>query len=309
MTSTQPGLNWIGLHIDNRVIAELARESSLYWVYVGQDLTAESSDLIKVAKQSIDDRFTADQFSELALVEREHRWQALDLAPARVLVRQAAKALSREDPRLLRLRAVVLDAGLPYVRMEKPQGTNWTVLDRPDRKTVISLLQVLKDLESTFGRNWHGNLRPDSLWVSESGIRIEDSTGWFDTLNAEAVAVTTPAYYPYLRNDDCLAVGIILYEALMRLHPFTDSALDPRYYSCYSFSDDLLRAADDFTGIYGKWFAQFQPGRRNEVRISREFESVLLRAIGLELDAQGRLSLSSPYASFDEMLEVFTEHM
>lgn len=308
----QPSLSWIGLHVDESLIADIIAEQPLTWTYLAQNAASGAGEWIKVAKPAIDEQPRLDIFAEGVWVRDGGRWAAaIDGFPAFDLVRgQGAWALMHEDPAVISVKSVVVDASLPYLRTAKPAGESFRQLvqERSVQAAHIDLLlSTLANLEKRFGRDWHGNLNASGIWFDASDCDI-GLGGYFGYRSgSRQAAVTTPAYYPFLEPDDCLAVGLLCCEALLEVHPMHVPTSDPRYIQLFALSDDLQSALQELTSSSGPWFANFRPGKFRSSQASAALEDWLMKSIRLCRNADGKLETDVGFQNFTEMLTAFRE--
>jgi serine/threonine protein kinase len=173
---------------------------------------------------------------------------------------------------------------------------------RVDPKTLLDLASVLARLQQQNPGFVHGDLKPENVLITEGGIKLVD-LGYFGPIKdwdgkQMNVAITTPAYYPFLQPNDLLAFGLILWESATGVNPLSQK-------------DEIV--SDDLSPDLAEWIERVASTGARSMRglksidvqtlkmIPDRLRNVLLRAINLGVDDQEKLVRSDGYKSFVEL--------
>lgn len=307
-------ITWIGLRVGDFLIKDLLGEGAFSWVYRGSHVNDGSPAAFKVAKP-------ADVISAQPVVQKTPTQavgfftggvQGVHPDAVQLLSLQASKINAANDSRLARVEQLVQEDGFGYYRMELIEGK--TLRQKMQEGPVP--LSVLMDTAQAMDRlsrqsmfQFHGDLKPENIMVSDGGITIIDP-GHFGELECEEghyfnAAITTPAYYPFMEPDDLFAFGLILWEAATGSHPLIgkedDVSLDPEV-----VTPDLAEWIRSYEQV-GLYFlrpvcllrhpSEFRPD------LDPEAKELLLRSLGLRIDPEGRLDRGPRFQSFAELAD------
>ncbi len=178
----------------------------------------------------------------------------------------------------------------------------------------LELLSIVVAIENSESFNYHGDLKPENIICTENGIKLIDP-GYFGPLNTlygrePRVPVTTAIYYPLLKPDDVLALGILLWECVLSLHPFMHGSIDDENYDDRLISKELLGevAKKERVGqhIYSAILALELPSKLR-ADMTEEMEHFFLKALRLKLNEEGRLAPDRGFSSAAEFRDRFAE--
>jgi serine/threonine protein kinase len=204
----------------------------------------------------------------------------------------------------------------PFIALEHLDGKNM----RESINARESMLPVIAQLCATFERltkianfTHHGDLKPENV-ILAGGQAILIDPGYFGELplvdgGVEAFCrVTTPAYYPSMRPDDLLALGIMLWEVILGEQPFRNN-LSFRAASAANAGEHLTRYVRQNESL-GTYFISplADVPRPTEIipSMSEDKETILLKGLGLELLADGRLELADGFTNFAEFRQAIS---
>jgi hypothetical protein len=177
---------------------------------------------------------------------------------------------------------------------------------------IASTLDELTADSSSF---YHGNLKPDNIVFTASGVYFRELGGFGplqcgDKMEAE-VRITTPQYYPWLNVDDIGALGISLWDALIDHHPFDDSR--PAEGECI-ISNDLKALVDlelSLANVFVLPLLSIKRPHQLGVRTSEKLENVLFKSIKLKIGDDGQIYEDPGYESMahfnEDLLELLNE--
>lgn len=184
---------------------------------------------------------------------------------------------------------------------------------------------------------YHGDLTPDNIFVEwlPAEIRIVDKAeqvnfspedmpvgrpveniaritfidpGYFGPLDCaegrfDTCMISTPSYYPLLEPDDLMAVGICMWEAIVGRHPLQAEANAGQNNESLLDSDvaDLINFRNSLLQPYLTPLFSLQLPRSQNQYISEKIESLLIKALRLRLNDDGKLALAQGFADFNEL--------
>lgn len=172
------------------------------------------------------------------------------------------------------------------------------------------VLAQLADLVDSFAPGqYHGNITPDSIFITKNDIVLL-SPGNFSatTSSGSTVALTTPSYYPFMEPNDIFSIGCCLWQVLLKQHPLSSGgALE----SPDRFAQDLremlnYRKALNHAPLWH--FLKLTPPNELRSDLNSETIRVLMRALKLEYDHDGYITASAGYKS-GKSLAVDLEHL
>jgi serine/threonine protein kinase len=330
VVKADPG--WIGLQVEDYLIQRILGGGAYSVVYEGTHADRKDGKAFKVARPPsfICQPNPADLVPTRALVFYSNGFAVVQPDPIALLSLQGKKLSSVDDPSLVAVERIFEEQGMCYLRMELLHGhTLSAALDkRPLPLSIfVELARALERLSRVPSWGYHGDLKPDNVMVTSTGIKILDP-GHFGRLQGTTgqmdCVVTTPAYYPLLKPDDLWALGIMLWQAAVRRHPFFKSPDEPLE---FHISEELENRDDiepedtlpaEATEVGDKLFALVRSAQQvgqyfldpllylKQPRallpeMPAALEEVLLRAMRLTVLGSGKLELAEGYASFAEL--------
>lgn len=309
-------MNWVGLTVESFTIEEQLGEGSFAWVYRGANPHDKNDRrAFKVAKpvELVGDRGTTGAIHTRALRHRTNGVENIHPDGSELLRLQWQKLQRSSDPALVAYEGLFSRGPFSYCRMEYVEGRRLRDLidsgtsEDADRAVEVLLeIAVAMDRLTVEGFNWHGDLTPDNIMVTDSAIKLLDP-GYFGPLNCEEglipdAIVTTPMYYPLLQPDDVMALGLILWEIVLQ-----EPLLDPPAGTVASKASAELRRWIERQEMLGKFFTSplLNAKLPSEIHpdVDEATERLLLKAVRLQLNSQGRLDRDSGFKSFKEFID------
>ena len=173
---------------------------------------------------------------------------------------------------------------------------------RADPKTLVDLASVLARLQEQNPKYVHGDLKPENVLVTTAGIKLVD-LGYFGLIKdwdgkEMNVAITTPAYYPYMKPNDLLAFGLILWESATGANPLAqrDETVND------VLSADLAQWIDNIASTGTRSFSGLRTIDAETLKLIPEgLRNILLRGINLRIDDQGKLARADGYQNIAEL--------
>jgi len=301
--STVPDL--VGTSLNGYYLDRRLGEGAFSWVYSGRNETECKS--FKVAKPR---EFTG-KFDQTVCSPTQALMQitgaALTVVPnSRELLALEFKRLNAiNDWSVVRVEKLLDSADLCCYQAELVSGESLRQLieeRRANGKPLVDLASVLARLSSQNPQYVHGDLKPENILITAGGIKLVD-LGYFGPIkdwdgHEMKVAITSPAYYPTLEPNDLFALGLILWESVTGVNPFS---------KCERTTSDTVSADLD------EWIrGQESIGRHNYsglrsidaqtlMIIPEALRKVLLRGINLRIDDQNKLAPGEGYQSLSDL--------
>ncbi len=227
-----------------------------------------------------------------------------------LLALQFKKIKKSMDTALVKVQKLKQEKGLCYYQMEfLPGGSMRELIEGRNAGLSLfaSLALMLDRLSHNQNFGYHGDLKPENIMVGPAGLKLIDP-GYFGPLQCQEgsmskCAITTTCYYPTLTPDDLYAFGVMLWEACLGEHPLLGAGSENEV------GDTLRQKIKRYSslGYYG--FEPLLRLRRPSVvrpNLSLEVEKFLLKALRLDVDAQGRLEEAPGFADFAQIHEAIT---
>ncbi len=316
-------LSWVGLSVGDYTIKELLGEGSFSWVFRAIHADGFTTKAIKVAKPPE----AVAEGGPTSCVPTNALWQTVgcivDLSPdtEQLLGLQARKLQAMNDPSLVGIEEVSARPGGCYYRMPVLVGQTLRQYMSAGPVPVDVLLDIALCLDRLLEPQdspekqelfeHHGDLKPENIMVTPSGVVLIDP-GYFGTLETfkngikqplTRCAVTTPIYYPLLQPDDLTALGLIMWEIACREHPLARRA--------YSGDFDRKTVGTELWNLVkaqeteGKYFLSAILGAKRpslaRPGMPAEVEELLLNAVKLKFEDDGKLNLGKGFNNFAEL--------
>jgi serine/threonine protein kinase len=315
-------LSWVGLAVGEFVIRELLGEGSYSWVFKAVHADGFTTRAIKVAKPPE----AVAEGGPTSCVPTDAVWQAagqvvsLNPETEQLLCLQAKKLQSISDPGIVAVEEVSVRPGSCYYRMPVLGGSTLRRYMSAGPCPIgifLDMAQCLSRIndKDTFG--YHGDLKPENIMVTPSGVVLIDP-GYFGTLETYRgtvrnpttnCAVATTIYYPYLKPDDLLAFGLMLWETACRDHPLAARS-NSSDFDRKSIGDDLwdiVRSQELEGRYYLSSILGVIPPSIVRPGTPKEIEEVLMKGLRLKLDADGKLNACPGFKNFAEFAEALNQ--
>ncbi len=306
----QEQMSWVGLQVGDYLVEEQLGEGAFSYVYRAFDLTGlKPAVAIKVSKPpefiSLNRKVRATSAKVL--------WSGFvqDVHPdsAKLLSIQANKLRSFQHSSLLKVETPVTDSGGCYYIMELLQGQTlrqiWETAAVPGH-LLLRLAVSLSELSHVHGWDFHGDLKPENIFVTGDRLVLLDP-GFFGKIQCREgdlqVSVTTPEYYPDLQPDDLLAFGIIIWEAVCGVHPLL-SGQDAANDLPHSLGEDVLQQieARELAGRFElSPLRRLQKPEQTKPWLNPQLRNLLLKGLRLE-EENGKIHRNEGFKSFDEVV-------
>jgi hypothetical protein len=137
--------------------------------------------------------------------------------------------------------------------------------------------------------------------VPRERIRVLRDPGYFGDLGGEKnITITTRAYYPLLQPNDLFACSLILWEIVLNCHPLLNHWAG---FDSVMIGPELEEKMSHAFGLRGVFLEQLsmvkKPSMVDRDRgITPAMEDLLLKAIGLQQLADGKIDLDEGFKSF-----------
>lgn len=306
--------HWLGAQIDDFTPEAVLGESNFAYVFSVRTAIGQPK-VLRLAKAEI---------ATLARKEKRARTAAFAVsADGAEPVKLRASVVVKEQIEILQKMKTVMPAAIeergfqgdqPYYTM--PQFEGQTLRELIDLGSIpldiylveifVNLIGLLEKLEQA-GAPAHFNLKPEHVILTRTAVHLLSPgvTLAGQTAGGHPVShvVTTPDYYPWLQPDDKLAVGIMLWEAVCKVHPFASGGekhLEKRLAEPFRH-----QIQSDVSKGYSTLAALLQLKMPSEIKhnLPTQAEKVLLKAVRLGFLANGQLSSDSGYRSWTEFAD------
>jgi serine/threonine protein kinase len=311
-------MNWVGLTLEHYAIDARIGEGSFAWIFRG---VSESGDkrAFKVAKPH---SFIGTGMRTGVFCTKTIRFRTNGIYEA---VPDAQALLSLEYEKLKGLNLPCLpryfshvDLGhLAYLQMELLEGQTLLQIMQSGGATLPALKQAALAVASLgdSGLPYHGDLTPENIFFAGAQVKLLDPGHLGDLKLSDSavktVLVTTPEFYPLLKPDDVLALGLILWQTVMG-SPLIDR--QARDLVEAGVASDCL-APETLVWIESQErLGNFYVSALRAITLPRlsglgqEQEAVLLKSVRLALNVEGKIVRDAGYASADQLahaLKVF----
>lgn len=326
MSNRHPS-DWIGARIGNYTIQELVGEGTFSFVFKSLDRLTQSDRAIKVPKEeAANPEFTRDSHPVGSLmpaepvptqvfVKRTDRYSPQEASPFSIHKIQIARTRSVSEQGLVSIDDYSLERDRVFSVMPLISGKTFRQYMRSGPVPVAvlrNLALTLQRLNNNQDFGYHGDVKPENMVVTNSGVILVDC-GFFGATEygeqeedeRKSLIVTTPRYYPHLKADDLLAFGLVLWEVACR-KPLLTGVSYSRDFNLKKVTDDLLDLVHKEEGLGNFHFSQIiktESPSSNRGGLPKIVENMLLKAVRLSFLENGKLDVSPGYDSFEELAD------
>jgi hypothetical protein len=285
---------WIGARMDDCSIKSLIHESKFAYVFKAATEKGEQK-VVRLAKADV---------SVESGRSRSHTYSMPSPMPPYLVLREQIEALNRMEPILPgSIESRGFEGDRPFYTMPFHDGQSLRELidlgSLPLDIYLVPIFQKLIDTMISLEKARvapHGNLKPEHVMLTQDSVHLL-SPGFFSNERQ----VTTPEYYPNLTPDDRLAVGIMLFEAVCKVHPFAvnnDAKLENR------LSEKLRAWLQE--SIQNGHFAlsgalRFRTPIEIKPSLSEPAQELLIKALRLQFEPNGQLSLGPGFPDWQSL--------
>lgn len=302
-------LTWIGVRIGNYLVDSLISDGPFSWVYKATDINGGSDASFKVAKPTENlENYQPDVIS-LTQAKTIFEGGVADVHPdtRELLLFHYDKMQECHHPALIPIESVVDEPGICYLQMPYLQGNSLRDLIRSELISIETFIEIACYLDelsrTTF--EYHGDLRPDNILITESGVKLTDS-GYFGIMNCLEgpdldCAITNCYYYPTLEPNDRMAFGIMLWEAALKSHPL----MDTNSYVHEFVGDSLNEWIAAYEEVGQHFLSPLKSIKRPsdlDPDLDPHLEEIILQCMGLKLSSDGLLNRSPDEISFQDIV-------
>lgn len=307
-------VSWLGCQVGDVFIEELLGDGQFAWTYQGFNQKRLEKNIVKVAKPA---EFLQKREDCDLRVTQAFKLFTGGFAPvvpdaAELLELQSERMHKDSSQTLARLDQFVSTDSLSYLRAEFIEGVTLRELRGHygplSTDMALDLVRTVGSLQQG-GVKYHGDLTPDNIMISYSSVRLLDP-GYFGALGCtdgvfEQCAVTTPAYYPFLKSDDLLALGIIFWELHFGSNPFDGTANGGASSQAKPSAalQELHHRYESAGCILSDGLLNLPHPRVLEPEINPQLEKFLLRSLGLSLNDLDEVDVGERFASSAQMAE------
>lgn len=252
---------------------------------------------------------------EVMLIQAERLLQAKNAGGVMVSVEESSTFEGREYYRMPELPGEPLRKIITEAEDRLPTLASRLFL-------ALNLLETLHRLQTGLAdasgeHDYHGDIKPDNIMIDGQQITLIDP-GYFGTLLCQQgevpfCMISTPLYYPLLEADDKLAAGFMMWELIAGVHPLAPGER-PRDKNakkiCYEIGaslQDLINFRSSLLQPYLMPLLEFETAESCNPDITPPLADWLLRCIGLQRGADGRLEIKERFVDFAEMASALSE--
>lgn len=292
---------WIGSKLNDCSINSLLHEGKYAYVFRATNEKGEAR-VLRLAKPDVAVERIHERKHTFAFGVNGNEAIPVMVSPRVVLAEQIKLLKQMEKVFPGSIESDGIEHGKPFYVMPYHDGQSLRELielgSLPLDVYLVSIFQSLIDVLAAFekaGVPYHGNLKPEHVVFSKGRIHLL-SPGVFDE-----TVVTTPEYYPYLKADDRLAVGIMLFECVCKIHPLNvtgdadlEARIEPEFYS--SIQERIQHGMFALAGLL-----RFRTPGELKPDISAAAAETLIKALRLGFDSTGRLVADAGFHSWQSM--------
>lgn len=297
---------WIGSKLNDCSINSLLHEGKYAYVFRATNEKGEAR-VLRLAKPDVAVEHIHERKHTFAFRLSGNEAMPVMVSPRMVLAEQIKLLKQMEKVLPGCIESDGIEGGRPFYVMPYHDGQSLRELielgSLPLDVYLVSIFQSLIDVMAAFEKSgvpYHGNLKPEHVVFSKGRIHLL-SPGAFDE-----TVVTTPEYYPYLKADDRLAVGIMLFECVCKMHPLavTDNSelearLAPQFHDFVQ--ERIQRGMFALTGLL-----RFRTPSEVKPGIPTAAAEMLIKALRLGFDRTGRLVADPGFDSWQSMRDALS---
>lgn len=305
--------SWTGLELDGCTIAHQISDGAFSWLYFAEPNPGsdnQSPAVFKIAKS--DEFVTSDDlpFRTQCLTVTEGGVFKVRPETDILLYNEVGSIYASVACRYVHASGLqrVREAGIAYYVMEYlPEATLRQTLENDQTVSVEFLIDLMKPLEKIRLREesrFHGDLKPEHIFITWQGARLIDPgfVGRIDCAEGRALdcVITTPIYYPFLKPDDLFAFGVIFWEIACRQQPLL--SIEP-VASSSAVGETVRQWVRRYENV-GQHFLspilQLQRPTTIKPDMPPSLEQVLLKGLRLQVGAAGLIEVGSGFEDFDQ---------
>lgn len=313
--SNQHADDLIGTNLGEFTLQELVGEGTFSHVFRGVNRN-QSEKAIKVPRRfsNAKEDGGADYVPTQVFLKKAKRFTPQEASPIHILRIQIARTKGIHDHGLVRVEDYSFAGDRTFSRMPLLLGR--TLRDYMRSGPVP--ISVIRNIALTLERlsriehfNYHGDVKPENMIVTANGVVMVDC-GYFGNVQVDeaidkdkSLIVTTPRYYPLLKPDDLLALGLIVWEIACRSSLLSGVAYSGDY-DTEHIADDLVECVAreealgnfNFTQVLG---AEMPSTLRSGM--PPRVEALLLKAVRLKVTKGGVLTLDEGFDNFEHFAD------
>lgn len=317
-TAQTPWTSFLGEEIEGFVLNEKLSSGTYSHVFKGVHEKTGHTCAIKIARTSSPLIANPDDyFSKQAIRFHLELCQYVDLSPNDVLKFESERLQNDRSGHFVKVLSTGMHNDLFYYRMPLIEGTSlkyfeelssdYSQFTNINLEIFERLCSVLDDFFLLTPAQYHGNLQPDSIIFTKSEFVLL-SPGIFeipDPANPDSptLTITTPAYYPFFEKNDLFALGVTFWESICRQNPFDVKNKNEHE---VLFSKELREVLDYRKALnHAPLWHILKLNLPRDVRpeLSTQTESLLLKALKLEMNSDGYLTGAPGFTSPAEFRE------
>ncbi len=307
-------MDWVGLTVEQFSIDAQIGEGSFAWIFRGVSASGEKR-AFKVSKPR---DFVLRGMRTGAMCTKALKFRTNGVTETvpdsqALLNLEYEKFSQRKLSCLPSYYGITRGDNLTYLQMEYLQGeTLQSMIDggRADITCVQKTAMALSRLLSS-GLPYHGDLNAENIFIERDEVKLLDP-GHFGELkladgSIAGVIVTTPQYYPLFKPDDVLALGLIAWQIILG-NPLIERELRNSGTKELAVATNLanvtlewLKNLEAVGNFYVQALRAMPLPSRVKPAITNQQEAVLLKALRLGLNDQGKIVRSEGYATASDL--------
>jgi serine/threonine protein kinase len=313
LVSQQKQVTWVGNKVGEYIIEEVLGGGRFSRVYAGTREGGRTRKVFKVARP-VDLLGPSDTDTDClptkAVLQMTGAIAELIPDTDELIRKQAEKLRSIQAKAMPEVDEIFSERDLSWYRMPFIAGETlrkrMTLRQPVTVDDAMDIINKLHRLSADPKFQYHGDLKPENVMMTESGVVLLDP-GHFGPLrtkegSVENMAVTTPAYYPTLMADDLFALGLMFMEIACGKQPLSETAYAETFDNSRIHADlfRLVRAEEVTGKAYFSPILGVRPLSECFPNIMPDYDRFLLKALRLEV-RNDMLAVGEGFRSFSAM--------
>lgn len=307
-------MDWVGLTVEQFSIDAQIGEGSFAWIFRGVSESGEQR-AFKVSKPR---DFVLQGMRTGALCTKALKFRTNGITETvpdsqALLVLEYEKFSQRKLSCLPSYYGIKRGDNLTYLQMEYLQGETLQSKIDGGRADISDVQKAAASLSKLLfsGLPYHGDLNAENIFIAGNEAKLLDP-GHFGELrladgSVAGVMVTTPQYYPFFKPDDVMALGLLVWQIILG-----SPLIEREFRGSAAKKSDLqtnlaletvewLSCLETVGNFYAAALRNMPLPSHVKTAITSQQEAVLLRALRLALDDQGKIVRSDGYETANDL--------
>lgn len=304
-------VSWVGLEINGTEIESVIGKGAFSTVFAGKTIEDKASVAYKVARVSDEElESKTGSYVTKAKAFATSGFADIEASANEVINLQFEHLKKLNCTGLIRPIAGGEVAGIAYYTMPVISGQSMRKAIAEAKVSVGQLERVARTCAKIAAQNsYHGDLKPENIILSISGPIILDP-GYFGPLSLNGFiekhcAITTPEYYPLMKPDDLLALGIILWELVFGIQAFANSTNSSKcdLTRCDESIIEEVRMLETVGHYFYSAILETKFPRELNNDLSEADERFLLKSLRLRRSDEDKLAYDDGFSSVDQFAD------